>query len=127
VLDQHERSLCLVQPEEVWATFFLDHYSGKYEARMGFRLSQELQTATHQRRGLPVTDLKWESLGRQWHRESSEEHLAFDHKQLCQRLSAETIYLSIGLSRIYKGKIWPLIIGVHPVPDYEIEVNYCGL
>ncbi|MCP4544564.1 MAG: hypothetical protein GY832_46235 [Chloroflexi bacterium] len=41
VLVHHTRSLCLVQPEQVWANFSLDGYSGKYEARIGYLLSGE--------------------------------------------------------------------------------------
>lgn len=127
VLIHHTRSLCLVQPEQVWARFSLDGYSGKYEARMGFVLAGD---ANHPRaaspRGASVTDLKWHALGRAWLGERGGRggqggRLALDHDALCERLGAEAIYLAIGLSRNWRGEYWPLVVGVHVVPDYEVN------
>ena len=119
VLIRHARSLCLVQPEQVWARFSLDRYSGKYEARMGFVLGGD---ATHPRatshRGVSVTDLKWRALGRAWLGEGGGQ-LALDHDAVCQRLDAEALYLAVGLSRNWQGECWPMVVGVHVVPDYE--------
>jgi hypothetical protein len=123
VLIGHARSLCLVRPEQVWARFSLDRYSGKYEARMGFALAGDVNhpRATG-RRGVSVTDLKWHALGRAWLGERGG-RLTLDHDALCERLDAEALYLAVGLSRNWQGEYWPLIVGVHVVPDYEVEVN----
>jgi hypothetical protein len=124
VLIHHTRSLCLVQPGQVWASFLLDAYSGKYEARMGFVLPGfEAHPRATSRRGASVTDLKWRALGREWLGDPScRGHLALDHDALCERLDADAIYLAVGLSRPWQGEYWPLVIGVHLVPDYEV----CG-
>jgi hypothetical protein len=120
VLLDHKRSLCLVQPEQVWASFWRDAYSGKYEARMGFVLPGD---ANHpratSRRGVSVTDLKWRALGQAW-LDQAGGSLTLDHDALCERLGAEAIYLAVGLSRRLEGEYWPLVIGVHAVPDYEV-------
>lgn len=120
VLIDHTRSLCLVQPEQVWAHFSFDAYSGKYEARMGFLLSGE---ANHPRatdpRGVAVTDLKWRALGRIWLERRG--YLGLDHDALFHRLDAQALHLAIGLSRNWQAECWPLVVGVHVVPDYEIE------
>jgi hypothetical protein len=118
VLVHHTRSLCLVRPEQVWASFSLDGYSGKYEARMGFLLpgGANHPQATS-RRGASVTDLKWNELGRTW-LGAKGGRLMLDHETLFERLNAEVIYLAVGLSREWQGKYWPLVIGVHVVPDY---------
>jgi len=121
VLVHHTRSLCLVQPEQVWASFALDSYSGKYEARMGFLLTGDAnhpQAAS--RRGASVTDLKWHALGRTWLGEKGG-RLALDHETLFERLNAEAIYLAVGLGRKWQGKYWPLVVGVHVVPDYDCK------
>jgi hypothetical protein len=114
------RSLSLVRPEDVWAQFSLDGYSGKYEARMGFVLAED---ANHpqatSRRGVSVTDLKWHALGRAWLGDRGG-HLSMDRDTLFERLDAEAVYLAIGLSRSWQGEYWPLVIGVHVVPDYEV-------
>ena len=123
VLVQHTRSLCLICPERVWASFSLDTYSGKYEARMGFLLPGEVnhQQAASQR-GVTVTDLKWQKLGRTW-LAGERSPLALDHDALLKRLDAEALYLVIGLSRSWEGQCWVLVVGVHTVPDYEMEIG----
>jgi hypothetical protein len=117
VLIHQVRSLCLVQPREVWARFSLDRYSGKYEARMGFVLGGDVDhpRATGQR-GVSVTDLKWQALGRTW-LGGEGSSLTLDHDALCQRLDAEALYLAVGLSRSYQGEYWPMVVGVHVVPE----------
>jgi len=121
VLVHQTRSLCLVQPREVWVRFSLDRYSGKYEARMGFVLGGD---ADHPRatgrRGVSVTDLQWQALGREWLGEE-ESSLTLDHDALYQRLDAEALYLTVGLSRSWQGEYWPMVVGVHVVPDYEAK------
>jgi hypothetical protein len=120
VLIQHTRSLCLVRPEDVWAWFSLDRYSGKYEARMGFVLAEDANhSRAASRRGVSVTDLKWQVLGRTWLGDRGG-HLSLDHDALYERLGADKVYLAIGLSRNWQGDYWPLVIGVHVVPDYEV-------
>jgi hypothetical protein len=66
-----------------------------------------------------VTDLKWRALGRAWLGEGGG-HLEFSDRELCEQLSTDTLYLTLGLSRSWKGKCWPLVVGVHSVPDYEL-------
>jgi hypothetical protein len=120
VLVEHKRSLCLVKPECIWASFSLDGYSGKYDARMGFVLDGD---ANHPRaagrRGAAVTDLKWRELGRRWLGRGGT--LRLEHDELFERLGAEDIYLAVGLSRPWHGEHWPLVVGVHVVPDYGVE------
>jgi hypothetical protein len=121
VLVHHTRSLCLVRPEQVWARFSLDDYSGKYEARLGFTLPGGVGHP----RGVSVTDLKWRALGRAWLPEGGV--LDLDHDALCDRLHAEAVYLVVGLSRAWQGQYWPLVVGVHVVPDYAMEVDHADL
>jgi len=37
------------------------------------------------------------------------------------------VYLALGLSRSWQGKHWLLVIGVHVVPDYQVEINLSAL
>jgi hypothetical protein len=119
VLISHTRSLCLVQPDQVWARFSLDRYSGKYEARCGFVLAGDVNhPRAASQRGVSVTDLRWQALGRRWLSEGGRT-LALDHDALLARLGAEALYLAVGLSRPWQGEYWPLVVGVHVVPDYQ--------
>ena len=127
VLIHRTRSLCLVQPERVWAHFSLDMYSGKYQARMGFTLAgKENHPQAQSQHGIPVTDLKWRALGRAWLGEAGG-HLEIEHDALKERLQAQALYLALGLSRSWQEKLWLLVVGVHVIPDYEARVDLDSL
>ena len=120
VLIHHSRSLCLVRPKQVWAVFSRDAYSGKYQSRMGFLLDGDLNhPRAAGRHGVSVTDLKWRDLGMLWLR-GERGTLRLGHEELMARLDAEALYLAVGLSRSWRGEFWPLVVGVHVVPDYEL-------
>jgi hypothetical protein len=123
ILVHHTRSLCLVKPDRLWASFELDAYSGQYQARLGFVVGDIDHPQAGSARGVPVTDMKWRALGRAWVGEAGG-HLGLDEATLKARLNADAIYLALGLSRTYEGNVWVLIVGVHVVPDYEMEIDY---
>ena len=46
----------------------------------------------------------------------------------CARTSAagrppRSVYLAVGLSRSYQGQYWPIVAGVHLLPDYDVTVD----
>ncbi|MBN2003877.1 MAG: hypothetical protein JXA21_11015 [Anaerolineae bacterium] len=126
VLLAQKRSLCLVEPARVWASFTLDVYSGKYEARMGFALSGAAgQLPALSSTGASVTDLKWRALGREWLGEGG--GLRLNQTELLARLNCSRLYLAVGLSRKWKDQYWPLVVGVHTVPDYAATVDAANL
>ncbi len=123
VLCDHIRSLCLVQPRDLWARFSLDPVSGRYDARMGFTLDCKRQHPRAQSdRGCSVTDLRWRALGQTWLTAQGGE-LTLDADGLAERLGAEALYLTLGLSRKWRGAYWPLVHAVHVVPDYAVTIN----
>lgn len=128
VLLHHRRSLCLVQPTRITAHFLLDRQTGKYEARLTFSLPSPPASVLSGPHNFPVTDLAWRALGRQWLTKMANTgeivRLTLDAAELTQTLAAATIFLSLGLSRTYEGKIWPLVIGVHPAPEITVSIDY---
>jgi hypothetical protein len=120
------RSLCLIRPDDLWASFSLDPYSHKFEARMGFALSSVHHGRANSSKGVPVTDLKWRALGRKWLGHKHNE-LRFNRTALCERLQIAEVFLALGLSREFQGQAWLLVIGVHVVPDYQVEIDYKNL
>jgi len=116
-LKGHTRSLCLLDAQEAEAIFALDSYSGKYEAK--------LVLPTVGERPSPVTDIKWRALGRRLVANGGQVRL--HGHQLRQAVGADRVYPAIGLSRFYDGKFWPLVVGVHCVPDYDVAIDYGNL
>ncbi len=123
ILDSQQRSLCLIKPDSIKGCFRLDAYSGKYQARMAFKVGGRTYRVSHAKGGLPVTDLKWRALGRAWLPEEGG-WTDFDARDLEARYGIQEVYLAVGLTRSFEGKCWPIVIGVHTVPDYEAEVDY---
>ena len=74
---------------DLWALFVRDIPSGQYQARLGFTLAG-ISTETAGPRGIPVTDLRWRALGRQWLGESGTE-LSLTGAQLRERLGTEAV------------------------------------
>jgi hypothetical protein len=109
------RSLTLFEPEALTAAFAFDSYSEKFECRLawpGYDRSQ----------GMPVTDLKWRALGREWVTGGSQ-HQQYDLPALQRRLGVERVFLAVGLSRNYQGQFWPIVVGVHTLPDYAATLD----
>lgn len=126
VLDNQQRSLCLIKPNSIKGCFRLDAYSGKYQARMAFEVAGRPYRGSHAKGGLSVTDLKWRALGRAWLPEEGG-WTDFDTRDLEARYGIQEVYLAVGLTRSFEGKCWPIVIGVHTVPDYGVEVDYDNL
>lgn len=110
-----ERSLALIRAEDVSAIFRLDDYSGKYEARL-----QVPSVAST--RPLPCTDLRWRALGRSL-LPAAGGSVTLGPGELRGRLGCDAVYLALGLARQLDGKFWPLVVGVHLVPNYEVAVD----
>lgn len=109
------RSLTLFEPGAVTAAFAFDSYSEKYEARIAW-------PGYDRPGGVPVTDLKWRALGREWVT-SGPGNQQYDLPGLCRRLGVERVFLAVGLSRNYQGQFWPIVVGVHTLPEYEATVD----
>ncbi len=122
VLEGQQRSLCLIKPDRVKGCFRLDPYSGHYEARLGFELGKHAYSGSHAKGGLSVTDLKWRALGRAWLSEAGQ-WTEFDSDDLEARYGIQQVYLAVGLTRSFEGATWPIVVGVHTVPDYEASVD----
>lgn len=126
VLDGQQRSLCLIQPSGVKGCFRLDPHSGDFDARLAFELDGRTYQGSYAKGGLSVTDLKWRALGRAW-LPAGGGWTEFDAGDLEVRFGIREIYLAVGLTRSYKGAFWPIVVGVHTLPDYEATVDYDNL
>lgn len=122
------RSLGTLHVDDLAATFTADAYAGTYEARVVFS-------------GLPsgvasvaCTDLKWRALGRrllahgQAASQGTTHELRLGGDELRATLGGPSdIWLALGRTRLHDGRTWPLVVGVHTVPEYEADVDYHAL
>ena len=122
VLRTCERSLCLFEPQWIKGCFRLDAYSGQFDARLTFGLDGRRYLGSHAKGGLAVTDLRWRALGRSWLPEDGG-WVDFDMGDLEARFGIQNVYLAAGLTRSHQGGFWPIIVGIHTVPDYHAVVD----
>jgi hypothetical protein len=113
--EARKQSLALLRPSSLTAHFSLDPYSSRCEARLSF-------PGCGQPEGCSVTDLRWRALGRRLlGPEGGERTLSLD--DLRETLRCQEVYVAVGLSRSYQGQFWPIVIGIHCLPDYPIEID----
>jgi hypothetical protein len=121
-------SLGTLAVDTLTASFTLDPYTSKHEARLTFA-GQPAGAAS-----VPCTDLKWRALGR---RLLAERQAASGNGPHTLTLAGDALWdalggprrcwLALGTTRSYDGRHWPLIVGVHTLPDYEADVDYTTL
>jgi hypothetical protein len=73
---------------------------------------------TKTRVGYPCTDLRL----RRWGRGFRQPKILND-TQLRDLLGYERVFLVVGLAREYRGKCWPMIVGVHTHPDHPSQID----
>jgi hypothetical protein len=110
-----ERSLTLFEPHALTVAFSRDTYSGKFDSRIAW-------PEYHRAQGVAVTDLKWRALGWDWVTRGPSNQ-QYDLPALRRRLGVERVFLAVGLSRNFQGQFWPIVVGVHTLPDYEATVD----
>jgi hypothetical protein len=114
-------SLCLVQPLHFSFLFKLVPSGDDVAVRSSFIAGRDELT------DIACTDLRMRALGRSM--------FAGKHGATELRLAEEDfwrqgksgIYMAVGLSRLYRGKHWPLVVGVHSIPELEVEIDYARL
>jgi hypothetical protein len=110
VLVRRQRSLCLVRPDTLEAVFARDPETERFEARLIITIGR-----LHNEDGLPVADPFWRALGEQ--QLGDEEYLEWDQHTL-QTMYGK-IYLVCGLG----PRGGPMVLGVHSVPPYQLDLD----
>jgi hypothetical protein len=101
------RSLVLTSVDDVLRAYRRELDDGRLQRRIFFRVgSRELD--------LSCPDLRWRSITRGDRDEEARNHL----------VSADALYFTLGLTRLFQGHYWPMVVGVHPLPKMLCEVNY---
>ena len=66
---------------------------------------------------LPCTDLRWRALARD----------SGDSAAVAQLAASQRLYFVLGLTRVFRQRYWPMVIGVHPLPRLSAQVDYARL
>ena len=104
------RSLVLTRVDEVLRAYRNTYSDGRRQRRIVFRVHDKFFN-------LPCTDLRWRRMTRDDR----------DAEALEISKSSRTIYLALGLPRIFQGHYYPMVVGVHPLPKLVGDVDYADL
>jgi hypothetical protein len=114
------RSLGLFLPERFSFSFGLNKTGEDINVRASFTVAgQEIKDAG-------CTDLRMRALGRKLLNKSGGANSALTDQDF-RRTGKQVTYLAVGLSRLYRGKHWLILVGVHSLPELEVEVDYARL
>jgi hypothetical protein len=119
VLVKQVRSLALIEPDDVTATFEPAMNGRNYGARVSFSHAGHSYTGESSTPGFPATDLELRRWGRRFPQKTE-----FSFGRLKQAIGAERVFLTIGLTRMYNGRRWPMVVGLHACPDYGSEIDF---
>lgn len=114
-------SLCLVRPTRFSFLFRVAPSGDDVTVRSSFTAgSDRLQD-------IASTDLRMRALGRSiLVGKPHETELRLSEEDFLRQGKSE-VYLALGLSRLYQGKHWPLVVGVHSIPELDVEIDYARL
>jgi hypothetical protein len=76
------------------------------------------------RANLLCTDLKFWAFAKALLKERNTKSLTLNENELRSILHFDKVFIIIGLTKLYHGKNWPMIIGLHFFPDYRQEIDY---
>ncbi|MFH1773493.1 MAG: hypothetical protein ABH874_00835 [Methanobacteriota archaeon] len=107
-LVSRKRSLMLVRPDEI-RSITINTFEQKMHARIQFPINERFYN-------LPCTDLKWRAYCRMRSRD-----------EILREIQNSETYFTIGLSRLFKDDYWPMLVGVHTIPDYTASIDYNNL
>lgn len=115
-----ERSLGLFRPESFVFSFGLNRQGEDVVARATFKIGGREMV------DVGCTDLKVRALGRLLLQKSAGRESVLTDEDFRRRGKRET-YLAVGLSRLYNNKHWPIVVGVHSIPELDVEIDYARL
>jgi hypothetical protein len=117
LVPNEERSLGLFLPD----TFRFHFGTNKAGTDITVRADFVLRSQTFSEIG--CTDLRMRALGRKLLERSGGMTQRLTRADF-ERRGKQLTYLTLGLSRLYQGKHWLIIVGVHSIPELAMEIDY---
>ncbi len=117
LVPDEDRSLGLFLPNAFSFSFAMNPSGTDISVRAAFTLGSRHFS------DISCTDLRMRALGRILLEKSSGAP-----RSLCradfERRGKYLTYLALGLSRLYRGKHWLIVIGVHAIPELVVPIDY---
>jgi len=122
LLKEKNRSLILLGPATIDSVELSQDDS--VHVRFDFSIGQ-IKIKNQNLRSLPCTDLKFLSFAKDLLDEQTTTYLRLSGQDLKDLLKVEKFFIAIGLTaELYKGDYWPMVIGIHTIPEYTQKTDY---
>ena len=120
LIPNEEQSLGLFLPESFSFHFSMSKSSVDVSVRADFKLGDQIFL------GIGCTDLRMRTLGGELLNKSGGVTQTLDQSAFAKR-GKQITYLSLGLSRLFRDKHWLIVVGVHTIPEIDVEIDYARL
>jgi hypothetical protein len=119
ILEHKNRSLILVGPVKLIYVVF--------EKDKTPRILFEIEGLYKADKPLPCKDMKFQTIGTELLNNSRCDKLVMNHSEIHKTLKSESIFISLGLTRLFKGEHHAMIVGLYSIPDYHTNIDYGNL
>lgn len=116
----HQRSLMLIRPDGFSFSFGMNQTGEDVSVRASFTCNGETFSS------IGCTDLRIRALGRRLLEKTCGVKATLRDEDF-RRHGKQTTYLTLGLSRLFQNKHWPILVGVHSLPELAVEIDYASL
>jgi hypothetical protein len=123
ILKSKNRSLIMLGPVRLISAYFHKEENEMKAPEITFSVNGINVKGV--RDSLLCTDLKFYSFARSLLKDKDE--ITLSENELKSLLGYFRVYVVIGLTKLHKGVNWPMVIGLHTVPDYKMEIGYGGM
>ena len=122
LLKEKNRSLILLGPVTIDSVELSQ--DDNIHVRFDFSIGQ-IKIKNQNLRSLPCTDLKFLSFAKDLLDEQNTTYLRLNGEELKDLLKVEKFFIAVGLTaELYMEDYWPMVIGIHTIPDYTQKINY---
>ncbi len=118
--EKGRRSLALIKPDSFSFSFGKNRSGDDVSVRASFKVG-DVEVCD-----IGCTDLRMRALGRKLLEKTGGERSLLNDEDF-RRRDKQATYLTIGLSRPFQGKHWLILVGVHSVPELEVEIDFAKL
>lgn len=117
LVPEENRSLGLFLPDSFAFSFGMNPSGTDVSVRAAFTLGGRSFS------DIGCTDLRLRALGRRLLERSTGAPRSLSQADF-QRRRKRITYLALGLSRLYRGKHWLIVVGVHTLPELDVPIDY---
>ncbi|NTV23330.1 MAG: hypothetical protein HGA85_03070 [Nanoarchaeota archaeon] len=126
ILRAKNRSIVMFGPVRLQSVYLHAEENMKCP-EISFSVDSVVVKGIQDKTNLQCTDLKFWQFARQLLKKNDTNSMTLDDTGIKKLLGYDKVFVIVGLTKLYHGKNWPMIIGLHMFPDYYQAIDYSDL